>query len=317
MEWRAVLAAAQRAPVPVDALTAALRERWPAVVVEDTVLLEGGLSSVLHRVRLRGAPVAATVLRQVLTEFGHDADTVRREAFVHRELPPLGLRVPRCRWSDPSGEVLGRPALLIDEVPGTVLLPDLVGSSGIDALAGVLARTATAPTVGLAALSHLADVEAHVHRFGPPPPSELVDSERIETAIVERSRWFVPRRQLVHADLHAGNVLWDGTEVTGVLDWPGAALGVALFDEAYAWLDTALAHGRPVADALQAAVDGARRGPSPSGGERSLWRACALHRALPTPAPWAEAYRIMGVDLTDEQVEERFVALVEDELAKG
>lgn len=58
----------------------------------------------------------------------------------------------------------------------------------------------------------------------------------------------------------------------------------------------------------------ARWGGPPSGGEVALWHVCALHRALPTPGPWAEAYQAAGIDVSIEQVEARFVALIEDQL---
>ena len=310
-----MLREAQGVPLDLEAVRRALADVWPDVEVHRAELLTGGLSSVLHRVTLAGAPQEHVVVRQLLEEFGGDATTVRREAAVHGALPGFGLPVPAVVLSDPDGTVLGRPTLVLEHVPGTLLLADLATAAARAGFATTIAQIAAVPPRGmLADLDVLGDVDAHLHRFGAPPQSDIVDADRLQAAIDDARPWFLPRRQVVHTDLHAGNVLWDGVRVTGVLDWAGAALGNALFDEAYAWLDTCLAHGRDVADQLQDAVDERRAGPRPAPGEVALWRACALHRALPSPAPWAAVYRAAGLDVTDEQVEARWVELVDEQL---
>lgn len=45
------------------------------------------------------------------------------------------------------------------------------------------------------------------------------------------------RRSLVHGDFGANNVLWDGHEISGVLDWENAMIGDPLYDRAniYFW----------------------------------------------------------------------------------
>ena len=318
MDWQAVLARAQAEPVRQDRLVDGLRTVWPDVEVTAVEPLRGGLGSVLHRVTIRGAPVRTFVLRRLLTEFGDDGDTLRRELVAHEHLPALGLAVPVAYWADPDGDVLGRPAVALEDADGTVITPDLASPRGRQALAATIARLAAVPTGDVAGLPVLTDERAHANRFGPPATaSRLVDAERLEQRRDALRGWFVPRRQLVHCDLHGGNVLWDGEDVTAVLDWPGAALGVAASDEAYAWLDTCLALGTDAGHALQGAVDDARSGPPPGAGEVALWRAVALRRALPTPAPWAASYRAAGIEVTDADVEERFVALVEDHTTRS
>lgn len=311
-EWRSVLEHAQQEVVDRDRLSGALRTVWPDVEIVSAEAILGGLGSVLHRVFVLGAPVRTVVLRQLLVELGDDAQTLRRELVAHRHLPELDLPVPVAHWADAEGEVLGRPAMTLADVPGRMISRDLVTGPAQRALADAITRLAAAPTDGLAGLDTLADVDAHADRFGSPATtSELVDPQRVRTHVDAHRRWFVPRRQVVHCDLHGGNVLWDGDVVTGVLDWPGVALGVAACDEAYAWLDTVLALGPVAGDGLQAAIDAARQGPGPDEGEVALWRAVALRRALPTPGPWTESYRAAGIDVSEEQVEEHYVRLVE------
>lgn len=318
MDWRDVLAAAQAVAPRTAALDEVVAEVWPGATVTAVTMLPGGLSSVLHRVDVEGGGSPTLVLRQLLPEFGADPATARREAEVHRAAADAGVPVPVVRWHDPEGDVLGRPALLLDFVAGGPLLAGLTGDRGRRAMAATLHVVAAVPTKGLVHLPRLERLDDVILRFGPhPTSSDVVDVGALERAVEAGSGAFVPGSSLVHMDLHAGNVLWDGTRVTGILDWPGAAIGNPLADEAYLWLDTCLAHGRDVADALQAAVEEARSGPSPTTGERHLWHGVALLRGLPSPDVWGEAYRVMGVDVDGTTIEARFTDLVDDYLGKG
>lgn len=315
MDWPTVLAAAQAVPPAQPALGALVGELWPGAEVTHVRLLPGGLGSVLHRVDLAGAPAEAVVLRQLLREFGDDADTVRREVEVHAACAAAGVPVPGVHWSDPDGDRFGRPALLLSFVPGQPLVADLVHDAGRRAIAATLHRLASVPVDALRSLPRLDSLEAAVTRFEPPPDSsEVVDATALNAHVASLTESFEPGGALVHLDLHAGNVLWDGTAITGIVDWPGAAVGNPLADEAYLWFDTCLAHGRAVADALQEAVDAARPGAAPSGAARHLWRGVALQRGLPSPAEWTESYRAMAIDIDEDTVTGRFVALVDEYL---
>ena len=313
-----MLAAAQASPPSRAALDRVVGEVWPGSRAERVEPLTGGLGSVLHRIDLVGAPVASVVLRQLLVEFGDDADTVRREAEVHRAGAAAGVAMPVVHWSDPEGSALGRPALLLEHVPGHPILADLATATGQAAMAATLHAVAGVPTQTLAHVPRLATLEDVVTRFWPPPvTSEVVDAAALNAAVDAAVGAFEPGDALLHMDLHGGNVLWDGATVTGVLDCPGAAVGTSLFDEAYCWFDTCLAHGREVADALQAAVDATRPGEQPGEDVVHLWRGVALQRGLPSPGEWTEAYVACGVDVEESTVEARFVALVDEYLGKG
>ena len=314
MDWQAVLAAAQAEPPPQPTLDEVLGTVWTGARAGDVELLPGGLGSVLHRVTVLDAPVGAVVLRQLLPEFNATATTVRREVTVLGAAATAGVPVPAVHWSDPDGGVLGRPALLLSLVPGRPLVGGLTTHEGQHAMAVVLHALAAVDGRGVPHLAHLDDLERVTTHFWPAGDSEVVDVPSLEAAVAAHREDFEAGTSLVHMDLHAGNVLWDGTAVTGVVDWPGAAVGNPLADEAYLWFDTCLAHGRAVGDQLQAVIDEVRPGPPPSAGQQRLWRGVALQRGLPTPRPWAEAYRAMGVEIDDDTVEERFVALVDEYL---
>ena len=69
---------------------------------------------------------------------------------------------------------------------------------------------------------------------------EAADVLRAEPAVEEALRWFranrptVPETTLVHGDFRIGNMLVDGDELTGVLDWEFARAGDPLYDLGYA-----------------------------------------------------------------------------------
>lgn len=316
MGWEDVLAAAQAGPLDLAALHGVVDGLWPGARVVAAEPLLGGLGSVLHRLDLDGAPVDAVVLRQLLEEFGDDADTARREAAVHDAMPRAGVPVPRLWWQDPGGRVLGRPGLLLDFAPGSLLVADLADPVAQDAVARVVHDIAAVPPTGLDLLPRLEDLAAAMAwPFPSPDTSDVVDAARLRAAVAADEPAFTFAGRVVHTDLHGGNVLWDGRTVTAVLDWSGVAFGTPSQDEAYLWLDTSLAWGRPVGDAVQAAVDRARPGAAPAADVQRLWRGVALLRGLPSPAPWTAAYRVAGLDVDEATVAERYVELVEAHLA--
>lgn len=56
------------------------------------------------------------------------------------------------------------------------------------------------------------------------------------------------RETFIHRDYHPGNVLWDGTQVSGVVDWATAAWGPPGIDLARMRMNLASHHGRDIAD---------------------------------------------------------------------
>ena len=48
---------------------------------------------------------------------------------------------------------------------------------------------------------------------------------------------------LIHRDFHAGNLLWSGDELSGVVDWGQACVGPAEFDTAHWRVNHAILHG--------------------------------------------------------------------------
>ena len=112
---------------------------------------------------------------------------------------------------------------------------------------------------------------------------------------------------LVHGDFHAGNVHWVRGRVSGIIDWEMACWGPAAADVAYAYLDLALAAGRPSAESFFDRYV-IRLGVPPG---FDAWLLVAASRPLPDPAVWLPSYALAGFDgLTPNLLRRRLGRLV-------
>jgi aminoglycoside phosphotransferase (APT) family kinase protein len=137
--------------------------------------------------------------------------TCHREAAVMRTLFEAGLPVPRVHAEGVSGD---RPALLLSWCPGRTLL------------AQVKARPWRIWPLGVA----LGRMHARIHAL--PVPAELAgvvpawNPRREDLAADLLARLDTPAStSLLHLDYHPLNVMVQGGQVTGVLDWANVALG--------------------------------------------------------------------------------------------
>lgn len=303
MEWQETLERAQsEAPDPL-ALARAVGTFAPGSTVTATTRLRGGLGAVLWRVDIESHEVSRSlVLRGLMPEWGEGAEHLDREVGTHRRLGSAGVPVPPVLWSDPTGDSFGRPAFLMPFAPGRPLVGDLPRAGAVEAMATALRTIHTAPTIEphVPLLESVAD---HVRVWDSTGrQSDVVDAGAVLTEIRRLAPTVSePRRRWVHSDFHGGNVLWDGTRVTAVLDWTHARVGDPLFDESYAHLDTLLAWGPAVATRFRAAYG---EGDHP---DLRFWDLLAVARALPSPVMWLPAFVASGcADLTEDDLHRRY-----------
>jgi len=182
---------------------------------------------------------------QLETEIGPEFATIR--ALGDSDVP-----VPRALWCDESGYWLGEAFFVTAFVPGTASMRPLRVQAGDAALRSValeLARTA-----------------ARLHRFdwrsaenGWPQPVTAEDAATTQLAIwrnrFEHQRlephpvlawafeWLgrnaptADRISIVHGDLRFGNLLYDGDEMTALLDWEMTHLGDPTEDLGWVYRD--------------------------------------------------------------------------------
>lgn len=167
--------------------------------------------------------------------------TAAREALVLGRLTATPVPAPELVAADPQAAACDVPALLITRVPG----------------AAFPGRPPLGPLVAALAEIHAADSE------GIPPYRRYHEPGRLATPpwAADRSVWEraialarepppqLPAR-LIHRDFHPGNTLWEGAELTGIVDWTTASRGPGAVDVGHLRWNLALDYGQRVADAV-------------------------------------------------------------------
>jgi aminoglycoside phosphotransferase (APT) family kinase protein len=281
--------------------------------------LGGGLASLMHAVdvEVRGTRVPLT-LRRCRPDRGHDAAIARKEWEVLAHLHGIGMPVPEPLWLDADGERFGIPAMLLRRLPGRPVLAPGDIAAWARGLAVALARV---HAVDVTPVVPLLPSETHQQRQLRYLHDEVSDAELLTPTVDARAmiagirgRIDGATRRLIHGDYHAGNVLWSGGRVTGVIDWTGARLGDPRFDIAYLRLDCALLLGDPGADAVLAAYTDAT---SADVVDLPVWDTLAATAALPDPTAWLPGYVALGrSDLDATLVVERYQRFVDRSLAQ-
>lgn len=169
-----------------------------------------------------------------------------RQFRILKALEGSLVRAPRALWLEESGEVLGRPFLIMERVAGSVyemesphgpdVTPDRIRRM-CQSMAGQLAaiHTVDLDATGLRDLDdghshldreidHWAD-EMHRVQRGPLPALE-----RLVSALRATKPTRCPHVTLVHGDAKPGNFAFVGDEVSAVFDWEMTTVGDPLTD---------------------------------------------------------------------------------------
>lgn len=181
---------------------------------------------------------------------GNDIETEFRTMVAAQEAP---VSVPETYWFEDDTEIFGGRFFIVGFRDGTAPVtwdprartdlydawddPDrTLPDQFVDAVAGV-------HEIDPAAVPGIEDVPAErvVERELDRWESVYRRAEPVtEPALEEALRWFranapeIPETTLVHGDFRIGNVLVDGDELTGVLDWEFARVCDPLYDLGYA-----------------------------------------------------------------------------------
>jgi aminoglycoside phosphotransferase (APT) family kinase protein len=247
-----------------DATLAWIRDALGASKVREQRSISFGIVSDLCLVEADDRPF---VLRRyfddaLLESFPHLVSDEAKVLVEARSV--LGDLVPELVAIDPCGHRVGRPALLMTYLPGNVQVHGLDPSR----LAAPLATLhASEPPKGLPGSRSWLDPE----RVAPPEWSASAGSWAKLVEIVQQPE---PQSTLafLHRDLHPGNVLWRGGELSGIVDWAFAGRGPRALDVAHTRANLALVDGVEAADRfLEAYVDRA-----PSYRHDAWWDAAEL-----------------------------------------
>ena len=165
-----------------------------------------------------------------------EADALRR-AF------DFGVPAPELIAADLDGARAGQPALIISVLPGSSQIPVTATPTRLEHLGAA------------AGLLHRIPVEATATLPRRERPIEIEDfsADRAESrsaSLLTKAAELVATRKsshhisvLLHGDLWQGNTLWDGDELTAIVDWDSAGAGHYGIDLASIRLDAALMFG--------------------------------------------------------------------------
>lgn len=291
---------------------------WDGASLRSVEPLIGGLGGLLDRVQaLADGAAVSTVVRRFLPEWGEGAADVARSVATLEVLASHDVPGPRPMWSDGTGELLGRPALAMTDLPGSPVAAALdPGGAGL--VGGLLARLHEVPG---AAMAHrpepgdLADQIARELEHSRARDEDFMDRGVLHTALEQAAERVTGQPEtFLHDDFHPGNVLRHGTDAY-VVDLPWATRGDPGRDLGYCRLDLALTSTAGTAEGFLA---GYRAGGGVVPEHLWVYDLMGALRSLPTPADWLPAFHELGrTDLTADDFEQRARAFVTDALARG
>jgi Ser/Thr protein kinase RdoA (MazF antagonist) len=285
--------------------------RWCGAALGQEVLraspITGGITDAIWRVDARSG---SAILRWLDADHPYAGDGpgwVVREALGCRLTRSSSVPAPVLIASDADGAATGGWANLTSLLPGRVRL-DRLGPAAIHALAGV------------AVAVHAVQVDPAER---PPDFVSWVPAAHEVPAWAGRpalwaeaiKRYEGPRpptwQHLIHRDFHPGNTLWQGDDVTGLIDWAETSWGPSDLDVAHACSNFAMLHSVEDAVTFRRAYErrGGRLDPDPEA--RRYWACLDVLGFLPDPGPVVAALLRQRPDLDAEGVRRRLEDLLE------
>ena len=222
---------------------------------------------------------------------------LKRQFDILRSLEATPVRAPRALWLEDTGDVLGRPFLVMERVPGDVY--EMQAPDGPEATPERIHRMCLSMAEQLAAVHRvdlgatglvaLDDGDTHLdrelgrwedemHRVqrGPMPALERLLRGLKDTKPVPH-----PSIALVHGDAKPGNFAFVGDDVSALFDWEMTTVGDPLTDIGWMelmWMQPVGYHqssGRPQHRGVPLALRVGQRYPHPN---RSWYRALNAYK---------------------------------------
>jgi aminoglycoside phosphotransferase (APT) family kinase protein len=268
--------------------------------------LAGGWTSRMRRVSTAAGEVF--VLRSFVDAFyrRHAPGLLGREAAILRLLATTGVPAAELVAVDPDGSQCADPSLLMTLLPGRVRL-DL---EGMDERIDTLARL-------------LVEIHAIQPAERPRTYQAWTAPDRVRLPADASATWHravdVIRAEpppyvgcFLHRDFHPGNVLFSGTEATGVVDWVETSWGPPDLDVAHCATTLALLSGTEAADRFVTAYVAAGGTLDADPDAHRYWRMLDALAFAPDAEKVATPWREVGrTDLTPAEVTARLERYLE------
>jgi Ser/Thr protein kinase RdoA (MazF antagonist) len=207
-------------------------------------------STTLHAIDAGADPVRRLVVRRF-----HDLERLRldpwylpaNEAAVLELLDDTEVPAPRLLAADPYGRICDVPALLTTRMPGRTSARPWDMNAFLTTIAQALARVhEVSPDADLPMYAPYHDPMLHGARR---PPAWSASPE-LWQRVFEAISSSVPQtpQGFIHRDFHAGQVVWSGDRLTGIVDWVTGCRGPYGIDLARMRLNLAIDYGVDLAD---------------------------------------------------------------------
>lgn len=279
----------------------------PGGVLHSIEALNGSYSNYTHLITA-GLPDGSTgryVIRRYKVFGEYDrGEKALREFKTLEHMAHAGIPVPLPLLLDDSGDLLTSPGIVTGFVPGRQVDAPDEPEAWARSLGDTLGRIHTVQ-VDDATRKILLDANAEVTWFirGETVP-DFMAAHPEGRRVWELVRAAYPRKKPVspgpvHVDYWAGNILWDGGEISAVVDWEEAAWGDPEIDAAYLLMELSLiGMDRTRGVFLEAYEAALGRRPE----NLALWELCAAARPMFSPDGW----------VSDSPAKERFVQFIDD-----
>jgi len=262
-----------------EALRWAAATAGPDALVTGVRELAGGMHAATHLIT-----TANPIREMVMRRFEADDDAAARETRTLTPLDGLDGFAPKLLAADPLGDLFGEPAVLITKLEGTGNITPADPFDWARQLAHGLARIHATPPP--------ADWAERLEQTRPPEhPHVQRHWDRMRSLPVVTS----------HVDYWSGNTVWVGDTLSGVVDWPSAALAPRQYDLSWTRDDMVLLHETPeVADAF---LDAYREAAGVEIPDIHVWDLWAASRTLKDVHTWSKGYVDFGrPDLTGPEL---------------
>ena len=167
--------------------------------------------------------------------------TAAREVLVLERLAGTAVPAPELVAADPDAAACDVPALLLTRVPGAIYQ----GRPPLGPLVAVLAEIHAVDPAGIPPYRRYHEPD----QLAVPPWAGDREVWERAIALAHAPPPDLPER-FIHRDFHPGNTLWEGAELTGVVDWTTGSRGPAAVDLGHLRWNLALDYGQRVADAV-------------------------------------------------------------------
>jgi aminoglycoside phosphotransferase (APT) family kinase protein len=211
-------------------------------LAEPVTRLSGGFDTSIYAIRLRDAPAlfAAPLVLRIMAPHGDPGPRVLRERAIQNAVASQGYPAPQVLAATTDPVPLGAPFLLMERLPGRVLVDaQRVGMAGVLVDAQLRLHALKAGPL-FAALDQepgsgghaTVELEGYLRSLEYRAGRAKLDGLKPVLSWLRSHRPSPGPLVICHGDFHPRNLLVAAGRLTGVVDWPNTIVADAEFDVA-------------------------------------------------------------------------------------